>query len=377
MIAVWGSLSATWILIANAWMQHPVGMTFNPDTMINEMTDFWAVVFNPVALVKMWHTLTQWFTVASVVVIWISCWYLLKNREKEFAYMSIKIAAIFWMFGIFFTVLTWDFSGEEVANYQPMKLAAIEAHYEGSREAWFNALAIFWPVDKDWKNEIIWKLHIPKALSLIVHKDLTTYIPWIDDLLYWNKEEWIIWAIDRIEPGKLAINSLREYKMAKKEGRVEDAEKHLEIFRLHEKDFGYWYFEKDNLWELVPYIPLLFYAFRYMVSIWFFMMLIYFPWMLYLGYKKILHKYKYIHIFALFMIPAVYLASELGWVVAEVGRQPWVVYEMLPTKIGVSATNSTTVMATFFWFLTIFTILLIAALKIAFAEIRKWPGIDK
>ncbi len=377
MIAIWGSLSATWILIANAWMQHPVWMTFNPDTMRNEMTDFWTVALNPVAIVKIGHTMTQGFTVASVVVIWISCWYLLKGREKVFAYTSIKIAATFWMMWIIFTVITWDLSGEEVAHYQPMKLAAIEWHYEWQTRAWFNALAVFGSVDDEWKNEIKWSLHIPYALSLIVHKDINAYVPWINDLLHWNKDQWIIWAVDRIEPWKIAINALKDYKLAKKEKREEDAEKFLALFRENEKDFGYGYFDKDNLWELVPNIPLLFYAFRYMVSMWFFMLLVYFPWMLFLSYRWTLHKYKYIHMFALLMIPLVYICSELGWVVAEVWRQPWVVYEMLPTKIWVSATNSTTVMVTFFWFLTIFTILFIAALKIAFAEIKKGPWIDK
>jgi len=377
LVAIWSSTSALWILIANAWMQHPVGMVFNPDTMRNEMNNFWEVVFNPTAIAKISHTLAQWFTLASVVVIWISCYFLLKNREKKFAYASIKIASIFWMFWIIITVIAGDMSWKEVANYQPMKLAAIEAHYEWAVWAKYNVFSVFWEEDKDWKNKILWNISIPYGLSLIINKDINSYVPWINDLLYWNEKYHIRWAIDRIEPGKLAIDSLKKYKIAKKNWDNIEAKKQLAIFREHEKDFWYGYFDKNKLWELVPNIPLLFYSFRYMVIMGFFMMLIYFPLMIYLSRKETLHKHKKLLILALFMIPLVYIASELWWVVAEVWRQPWVVYEILPTKIWISATNVTIVKSTFFWFLFIFTILLIAALKIAVNEIQKGPKIDK
>lgn len=375
-VAVGWTLSASWILVANAWMQNPVWMYFNPDTMRNEMLNFFDVLFNPVAIVKFTHAIMSWFTLASVVVIWISSWYLLKNREKAFAYTSIKIATIFGFVWVAMTVISWDLSWEEVANNQPMKLAAIEWHYHGEEIAGFNVVAWFWKEQDNGMREIK-SIHIPKVLNWIVHKDETTYIPSIEDLLYWNEDKKIIWAIDRIDSWKIAIESLKTYKEAKTNWNDKLAQESLAIFRLHEKDFWYGYFEKDQLHELVPNVPLLFYAFRYMVSMWFFIMLVYIPIMYYLARKEKLEKYKNILRFAILMIPLTYICSELGWVVAEVWRQPWVVQDLLPTKIGISSTSTTIVKTTFFWFLSIFTILLIAALKIAFAEIKKWPGLDK
>ena len=374
-VAIWGSLSATWILVANAWMQNPIWMYFNPDTMRNEMLNFWEVFFNPVAIVKFSHTIASSFTLASVVVIWISSYYLLQNRQKVFAYTSIKLAAIFWFVWIFLTIITWDLSWEEVAYKQPMKLAAIEWHYYWEKSAWFNVVSWFDPRQENWLHEVKWSLTIPHALNLIVHKDTTTYIPSIDDLLYGNKNEWIVWAIDRIDNWKIAINALKDYKKYKTQWDLQKATEALILFRKHEKDFGYGYFDKNNLWELVPHVPILFYSFRYMVALGFFLFLFFIPAMYYLAKKKTLEKHTKMLKLALLMIPLTYIWSELWWVVAEVWRQPWVVNEVLPTKVWVSSVSTTTVMSTFFWFLIIFTILLIAALKIAIAEIKKGPGI--
>lgn len=373
-VAIGGSLSATWILVANAWMQNPVWMHFNPDTMRNEMLNFWEVFFNPVAIVKFTHALMSSFTLAAVVVIWISSYYLLKNKQKKFAYTSIKLASIFWFIWVGLTVVTWDLSWEEVAHKQPMKLAAIEWHFYGEESAWFNVLTWFGERNKDGIYETK-NLHIPNALNLIVHKDTTTYIPWVYDLLYWNEKHWIIGAVDRIDNWKIAIQALKDYKMFRETNNLEMAAETYAIFKKHEKDFWYGYFDKDNLWELVPNVPLLFYSFRYMVAIGFFIFLIYMPLIYYHARKETLEKHVWLLKLALIMIPLTYIASELWWVVAEVWRQPWVVHELLPTKIWVSAASTQIVMTTFFWFLIIFTILLIAALRIAIAEIKKWPGI--
>ncbi len=144
-VAFGGSFSAVWILIANGWMQHPTGMVFNPDTMRNEMVDFWAVVSNPVALSKLFHALSSSIVLASVVVIGISCWYLLKNREKEFAYKTISLVAIFWIVGSIMNIVAGDISGKEMARYQPMKVAALEWLYEWGTHAPFAPFAFFGP----------------------------------------------------------------------------------------------------------------------------------------------------------------------------------------------------------------------------------------
>ena len=125
------TISAWWILVANAWMQHPVGMEFNPDTVRNEMVDFWAVATSPVAVNKFFHTVLSGWVLGGVFVVGISCWYLLKKRNREFALASIKIGAIFGLVASLFAAWTGDGSGYQIAQTQPMKLAAVEGLYEG------------------------------------------------------------------------------------------------------------------------------------------------------------------------------------------------------------------------------------------------------
>ncbi len=150
----------------------------------------------------------------------------------------------------------------------------------------------------------------------------------------------------------------------------------LAEYTKYAKDFGYGYFDENNLGELVPNVPFLFWSFRYMVGLWFFIAL-FFPLVWFLARRKTLENYRYILYFSLLLIPLIYLSSELGWAVAEVGRQPWIVYEILPTKVGISATNVTTVASIFFGFLTIFTLLFIAAFRIALHLIQDGPKIEE
>ena len=131
LVAIGANLSALWILVANAWMQYPTGMEFNPDTARNEMVDFWAVIFSPVAINKFIHTVTNAYTLSAIVVIGISAWYLLKKREEEFARKSMKIAAVFGLISSLVLAWTGDGSAYQVAQKQPMKLAAIEGLYQG------------------------------------------------------------------------------------------------------------------------------------------------------------------------------------------------------------------------------------------------------
>jgi len=133
LVAIGSNLSALWILIANGWMQHPVGMYFNPDTARNEMKDFWALVFNPNAYTKFLHVISSGYVLASLFVIAISSWYLLKKRDLQFAKRSIMVAASFGLIVSLFNITTGDDSARQVAINQPMKLAAMEGLYEGDR----------------------------------------------------------------------------------------------------------------------------------------------------------------------------------------------------------------------------------------------------
>ena len=162
------SISALWILVANAWMQHPVGMEFNPDTVRNEMVDFWAVLSNPVAVSKFFHSVLSGWMTGAVFVIGISCWYLLKKRETRFALASIRVAASVGIIGTFAVMFTGDSAAVHVAKYQPMKLAAAEGLRDGGARAPFS---------------VVPGVEIPGLLSILATHDIDGFVPGINDIL--------------------------------------------------------------------------------------------------------------------------------------------------------------------------------------------------
>ncbi len=159
------TISAWWILVANAWMQHPVGMEFNPDTVRNEMVDFWAVATSPVAVNKFFHTVLSGWVLGAIFVVGISCWYLLKKRNREFALASIKIGAIFGLVASLLSVWTGDGSGYQIAQTQPMKLAAVEGLYEGGTNVGLVGIGVLNPEKKtynDGKDPFLFRFEIPE-----------------------------------------------------------------------------------------------------------------------------------------------------------------------------------------------------------------------
>ena len=164
------TISAWWILVANAWMQHPVGMEFNPDTVRNEMVDFWAVATSPVAVNKFFHTVLSGWVLGGVFVVGIGCWYLLKKRNREFALASIKIGAIFGLVASLLSVWTGDGSGYQIAQTQPMKLAAVEGLYEGGTNVGLVGIGMLNPEKKtynDGKEPFLFRIEIPSMLSFL------------------------------------------------------------------------------------------------------------------------------------------------------------------------------------------------------------------
>ena len=368
--ALWTNLSWLWILIANAWMQHPVWMQFNPDTMRQEMVDFIEVVTNPVAVAKFIHTMMSSFTLASVVVIWISAYLILKNKEPKLAKKSILVASIFGMLSSIMTVISGDIAAKEVGKYQPMKLAAMEALNEWSKWAWLKLFSIVLWQNEDWTYKTMFDIEIPYMLSFLAKNDFNAFVPWIKDLLYWNPQYGVESAIDKIQKWKIALEALKKYRSIEDKNSPE-AKEALTTFREYEKYFGYAYFDENSLRELVPLTPLLFYSFRYMVWLWFFLILFMILAFVYV-YKNNIDTKKWFLKLAVIMIPLTYLWSELWWVVAEVWRQPWIIQDLLPTKVATTAASAWQLIFIFSMFAVIFTLLLIAALKIAFARIRQW-----
>ncbi len=372
LVAIGSNLSALWILVANGWMQHPVGMEFNPDTMRNEMVDFWAVLMNPVAVNKFLHTVISSYIVASLFVAGVSAWFILKKKDVVLGKRSILVAAVFGLFATIGTMWSGDESARQVAKTQPMKLAAMEGLYQGDRNAPLIAMGIFGDPEKDkhHREKFIFEVKIPMALSYLAFLQGDAFVPGINDLVHGNKKEGIVSYQERINSGKIAIDALGNYIQLKKSGDLANAEKELATFRTHEKDFGYGYYFGKDPHMLIPNVKMSFYSFHIMVILgtWF---LVLFALLFYKIIKGNLEKSKTLLRLTLWSIPFGYVASQSGWIVAEVGRQPWTIQNILPNIAAVSQIDAYSVQITFFLFLIIFTTLLIAEIKIMLSAIKK------
>ena len=374
------TLSAFWILVANAWMQYPIGMRFNPDTVRNEMFDFWAVAFSPVAINKFLHTVLSAWVLGAVFVVGVSSWFLLRNRQRQFATESIKIGAIFGLVSSVLLMWTGDGSAYCVGQYQPMKLAAMEGLYKGSNGVELVAVGVLNPSKKaynDNEDPFIGKIGIPKLLSLLTERDPNAFVPGIGDLIdggYPSGDGVTISAQEKMARGRLAIQAMADYRKAVKAG--DEAAMQMSRSTLEEnfRYFGYGYI-KDPA-ELIPPVALTFYSFRVMVGLGLFFMLI-FVLVLVLGRKEQITKHRWLQKVSLWSIPLAYIASQAGWIVAEVGRQPWVIQDLMPTGAAVSKLSSASVQLTFFLFLILFTILLIAEIGIMTKAIKKGPEISE
>ncbi len=378
--AIGANLSALWILVANGWMQHPVGMKFNPETARNEMDNFWEVLFSQTAVDKWLHATSSGFVLASVFVIGISAWYLLKKREAILAKKSILVAAIFGLVSSIYLVMTGDNSTRTIANDQTMKFAALEGLYNGSEGAGLVAFAFFSNTASDPANENLKdfniKIEIPNILSYMAFLDWDAFVPGVNDLINGNEKYGIMSYYDRIERGKVAITKLNDFKEAQKAGNKELAETlktELTSTGFQEnyfKYFGYGYYDDPR--DLIPNIPLTFYTFHTMVGLGFYFILLFFA-SLVLVWKNTFDNKRWFLRVAIFSIPLAYIASQAGWVVAEVGRQPWVVQDLMPNVAAVTRISAGSVQTTFWLFAILFTVLLVAELKIMFRQIKIGP----
>jgi len=372
LVAIGSNLSALWILVANGWMQHPVGMHFNPDTARNEMTNFWAILFNPNAYSKFLHTITSGYVLATLFVISVSSWYLIKGRNIQFAKRSIMVAASFGLIVSLFNLTTGDDSARQVAMHQPMKLAAMEGLYDGKSAAPIVAFGILNP-KKDYLNdeeEFFYKIEIPEGLSLLGFHSFNAYVPGIKQLVLGDKEHNITSTATKLAIGKKAVSALTAYKEAKKSGDEAGAVTALKTFEANSKYLGYGYLDKVE--DVIPNVPMTFYAFHVMVSFGFWFIFLFIV-MLYLAMTNELEQKRWFLKLALWSLPLGYAAQEAGWIVAEVGRQPWAIQDMLPVGMSTSQISSSSVMFTFWMFAILFTALLIAEVKIMTKQIKIGP----
>jgi cytochrome d ubiquinol oxidase subunit I len=371
------TLSALWILIANGWMQYPAGMSFNPDTVRNEMTDFWAVALSPVAINKFFHTVISSWSLGAAVVLGISSWFLLKKREKTFALDSIKVACIVGFAGIVLSWVTGDGSAHQVARKQPMKLAAMEGLYDGSNGVDLLAIGILTPGKQynDSKDPFVFKVPvpIPNLLSYLADRRFDSYVPGINDLVnggYDTPQGKALSIDERIQKGQLAIKALADYRQAKEAGNETGKAEAKEILDENFAHFGYGYLKSPA--DAIPNVPLVFYAFHIMVILGVFLLLL-FPVVWFYGKKSKLADTKWLQWVCIISVPLAYLTSQAGWVVAEVGRQPWAIQDVLPVNAAISNINAASVQLTFFVFLFLFAVLITAELKIMFKQIKIGP----
>ena len=382
LVALGVSLSALWILVANAWMQNPVGMKFDPAQMRNVMDNFTAVAFNEVAMNKFFHAVASGWTLAGVFVMGVSCWLLFKRRNTDVAMKSIKIGAWTGLIGIVFTAYTGDGSAVAVARVQPMKLAAMEGLYDGKVGQELVGFGLV-NTDKrpgDDRQAIFAEISIPKGLSVLANHDPNSFVPGINDLINGvaltpegDTINTVSYA-ERIAIGREAQQALRDYDAAAAAGdsaaMTEAARRISENYRY----FGYGYLSAPE--DAVPPVALTFYSFRVMVILGGYLLLLFVLAIVACIWRPAWLRNRFAQWVGMLSIPLVWICSQAGWVVAEVGRQPWVIQDIMPRGAAISAIGSGSVQTTFWLFAALFTLLLVAEVSIMVRYIGRTSKTD-
>ncbi len=371
LMAIGTNLSALWILIANGWMQNPVGAEFSYHTMRMEMTDFWAVVFNPVAQAKFVHTVSAGYVTGAMFVLSISSWYLLRGRDVEFAKKSFRIAAAFGFASVCSVIVLGDESGYSVGESQQTKLAAMEAmwHTEPA-PASFNVLA--WPNEAEMKND--WAIEIPWVMGLIGTRSVSKEIPGIHEIMAANRA--------RIVSGQQAVMALDTLR-ANRHDTAAQAQ-----LKAHQADLGFGLLLKkytDNVAQAtpamidaaardtIPKVAPMFWSFRIMVALGMAMLLL-FGWALWASLRGSFAANRRLLKLALYCLPLPWVACEVGWFVAEYGRQPWTIYGVLPTRLSVSTLSEASLYGSLAGFVGFYTVLLCVEMYLMVRFARQGPG---
>ncbi len=380
LVAIGANLSALWILVANAWMQNPVGMAFNPEAARNEMVSFWAVLFNQVAVDKFLHTISSGFLLASMFVLSISCWFLLKKREELVAKRSILVAGIFGLLSSLMVAYTGDSSARTLSKVQPVKFSAMEALYEGKNNAGLIAFGVLKESEKSIgekkEQEFIFKIEIPGLLSILTGGYRDAYVSGMRDHISGNESKSIMSFEEKKERGKFVKEMLVDYQRAQMISDTEQKENIKGIFSMKEfrndyfRYFGYASVNKPA--DVIPSVSTSFYSFHLMVILGFTFILI-FALSVHLLFQGTLTKNKWFLWVAFLALPLPYVAGELGWILTEVGRQPWIIQDLMTVNEGVSNINSGSVITTFILFAALFTVLLISEISIMVKQIKIGP----
>ncbi|PTP13161.1 cytochrome d terminal oxidase subunit 1 [Vibrio sp. 10N.286.51.C3] len=331
--ALGSNFSGLWILMANGWMQNPVGAEFNFETMRMEMTDFVEVIFNPVTQVKFVHTVAAGYTTGALFIMGISAYYMLKGRDLPFARRSFAVASAFGMAAIVSTVMLGDESGYELGDVQQVKLAAIEAEWH-TEEAPASFTLFGFPNQETMETD--YAIKIPYVMGIIATRSLDTPVVGIHDLLAKNEE--------RVRSGILAYGLLEKLRSGDK------SQQNIDDFESVKHDLGYGLLVKkysDNVVDAteqqikqaakdtIPTVAPLFWSFRIMVVCGVLMFAI-----IGLSFVQICRRKigtnRWLLKATICAIPLPWIACEAGWFVAEYGRQPWAIGEILPVNMAAS-----------------------------------------
>ncbi|MBS1155359.1 MAG: cytochrome bd-I ubiquinol oxidase subunit CydA [Proteobacteria bacterium] len=371
LMALGSNLSALLILVANGWMQDPVGAEFNFQTMRMEMTDFWAVLFNPTAQAKFVHTLSAGYVTGAVFVLGISAWYLLKGRDKPFALRSFRIAAAFGFASALSVIVLGDESGYTVTESQQSKLAAMEAMWE--TEPAPAGLTLFALPDQAARTNH-YEIKIPYVMGIIGTRTLSTEIPGINDIIAMNRA--------RIEKGQKAVIALEALRRDPKDPTVKA------VFDQYKSDLGFGLLLKKYVADVrqatpemmdkaaedtIPKVAPMFWSFRLMVALGVGFLLL-FSWAFWASARNRIENNRWLLKTAIWFIPAPWIACELGWVVAEYGRQPWTIYGVLPTHLSTSTLSVGSIVFSLGGFIVFYTGLLIAEMYLMFKYARLGPS---
>jgi cytochrome d ubiquinol oxidase subunit I len=369
--AIGSNLSALWILIANGWMQDPVGSQFSYTTMRMELTNFWTVIFNPTAQAKFVHTVSAGYVTASIFVLGISSWYILKGRDLEFARRSFRVAAAFGFASALSVIVLGDESGYTVSESQQTKLAAMEAMWH--TEPAPAALTLFaLPNEKEQRNDL--EVKIPYVMGLIGTRSFSKEIPGIAEIKEKNRA--------RIESGMIAVSAMEALRKDKNDTAAK------EQFEAHKADLGFGLLLKkytENVSQAtpemiqqavdstVPRVAPMFWSFRVMVALGFMFALL-LGLSLYHTVRGTFLKQRWLLRWALWFIPMPWIAAELGWFVAEYGRQPWTIYGVLPTHLSASSLSVGSLYGSLTGFIVFYTGLLAIEMYLMVKFARKGPA---
>ena len=371
LMAIGTNLSALWILVANGWMQYPVGAEFSYQTMRMEMVSFWDVVFNPDAQAKFVHTASAGYVTGAMFVLSISAWYLLRGRNIEFATRSFRVAAAFGLAATASVLVLGDESGYTVGEAQQTKLAAMEAMWE-TRPAPAGLALVAGINEREQRND--WEIEIPWVLGLIGTRSTDQAIPGIKQIKARNRE--------RIISGMQAVEALDRLRADRADLEARSR------FESHKADLGFGLLVRQYVRDLtevtppiidrvvddtIPRVAPMFWSFRLMVALGF-LMLVLFALAFWQTVRGRFTERRWLLKWALWMLPVPWIACELGWFVAEYGRQPWTIYGVLPTHMSVSNLSVGSLYGSLAGFVVFYTVLLAVEMYLMVKFARQGPG---